>query len=258
MSRLLAIFSKDLKSYFFSMTAYILVTFFLLLSGFFFSTALSYFSIYSFQLSAQPYLASQGLNLTEAVISNLFFNFAVVLLLMIPLLTMRSIAEEQKQGTYELLLTYPVHEWEVVLGKFLAALAVFLFMLCPTLIHIWILKGVGGVFEGGVVFAGFLGLVLLGMAFLAFGVFASALTESQIVSAVIAFGFLLLLWVVAWLADFLPAQAALWVNEFSMIRHAEDFFKGIVELKHVVYYLLFSCFSLLLSAWRLEGRRWVR
>ncbi len=258
MSNILAIFSKDVRSYFSSMTAYVLTTIFLILSGFFFSSAVSYFSFYSFQLSSQPFLAQQGLNLTEAVIGNLFFNMSVILLLMMPILTMRTLAEEQKQGTFELLMTYPVTESELVWGKFLSTLFVFGAMLLPTLAHLLLLKIVGGNFEWGVVLTSYLGIVLLGVAFLALGIFASSLTENQIISAVITFGFLLMLWMIAWLNEFLPPETAAWANDFSLIRHLEDFFKGVVELRHVVYYLLLSGFFLLLTIWRLESRRWVR
>lgn len=240
------------------MTAYSVITIFLILTGFFFSTAVSYFSFYSYQLSAQPYLAQQGLSLTEAVITNLFFNFSVILLLMIPLLTMRLIAEEQKQGTFELLLTFPVREAEVILGKFLAVLAVFGVMLIPVAGQLYLLYSVGGQFEWGVVASAFAGIFLLGTAFLAFGLFASSLSDNQLISAVITFGFLLLLWMIAWVAELLPPDATGWINELSLIRHAEGFFKGIVELKHIAFYLLFTGFFLTLTVWRVETRRWVR
>lgn len=258
MLNLLAIFSKDVRSYFFSMTAYTVITTFLVLSGFFFSSAVSYFSLYSFQLSTQPHLAAQGLNLTEAVISNLFFNFSVILLLMIPILTMRVLAEEQRQGTFELLLTYPISEFEVVLGKFFAALFVLAVMVIPTFIYLLLLKKVGGSFEWEVVVTGFLGIFLLGMAFLSFGVFASSLSDNQLISAVMTFGFLLFLWILAWLTEFLPPLAGRWVHELSLIRHIEDFFRGVIELKHVIFYILFTLFFLVLTVWRLETRRWVR
>lgn len=254
----LAIFSKDVRSYFSSMTAYVVITVFLGLSGFFFSAAVSYFSFYSIQLSAQPYMAAQGLNLTEAVIGNLFFNFSVILLLMMPLLSMRVLSEEYRQGTYELLLTYPVSELEVVLGKFLAAYAVFAVMVCPVFFQLVLLKAVGGEFEWTVVGSAFLGLFLLGLAFLALGIFASSLTENQIVSAVITFGFLLFLWVIGWLAEFAPPGATVWFEEISLIRHAEDFFKGILQLKHIWFYLCFAFFFLCLTIWKLESRRWVK
>lgn len=258
MKNILTIFSREFKSYFCSMTAYSVITIFLILTGFFFSTAVSYFSFYSYQLSAQPYLAEQGLSLTEAIITNLFFNFSVILLLMIPLLTMRLIAEEQKQGTFELLLTFPVREAEVVLGKFLAVLAVFFVMLVPVAGQLSLLYAVGGQFEWGVVASAFGGILLLGTAFLSFGLFASSLSENQLISAVITFGFLLLLWMIAWVAELLPPGATGWVNELSLIRHAEGFFKGIVELKHLLFYLLFAVFFLTLTVWRVETRRWVR
>ncbi|HNV85353.1 MAG TPA: ABC transporter permease [Candidatus Omnitrophota bacterium] len=258
MSRVFAIFSKDVKSYFFSITAYIVITIFLTLSGFFFSTAMSYFSLYSFQASSQPYLSTEGLNLTDAVLGNLFFNICVILLLMIPVLTMRLMAEEQKEGTLELLLTYPVNEKEVVLGKFLAAGFVFAVMLLPTMTHLFLLRWLGGTFEWGVVASGGIGLFLMGMAFISFGIFSSSLSENQIIGAVISFGFLLLLWMLAWVSQFVPPAFAGLAGEFSLIRHVEDFFKGIVEVKNIVYYLLFTFFFFLLTVWRLEARKWVR
>jgi ABC-2 type transport system permease protein len=252
-----SIFSREIRSYFFSMSAYVLATIFLLLSGYFFATAVTYYSLYSFQLSQQPGLAAQGLNLTEAVIGNLFFNFSVILLLMMPVLAMRTLAEEQKQGTLELLLTYPVNEWELVAAKFLSAFCVLLMMLTPLLVDLFLLQRVGGMFEWGVVFSGFLGLLLLAMAFIALGIFTSSLTENQVVSAAMSFGFLLLLWVIGWLSRFLPYRLGGWVDELSLLRHSEGFFKGLIQLKHVLFYALFTLFFLFLAVWRLETRKWV-
>ena len=258
MSNIATLLAKDVKSHFSSMTAYVLMTIFLILSGFFFSSAVSYFSFYSFQLSSQPYLAQQGLNLTEAVVGNLFFNMSVILLLMMPIITMRTLAEEQKQGTFELLMTYPVKESEIVLGKFLSTFIVFIIMLLPTVAPLLLLKAVGGVFEWSVVATSYFGVVLLGAAFLALGIFASSLTENQIVSAVVTFGFLLILWMVSWLNEFLPPETSAWANDFSLIRHLDGVLKDVVDLKHVAYYGLFSVFFLFLTVWRLESRRWVR
>jgi len=237
--------------------AYVLITIFLALAGFFFSTAISYFSFYSFQISNSG-MAEVGPNLTEVVVGNLFFNLSVILLLLMPILTMRSISDEYKQGTFELLLSYPVSEGQVILGKFFAALAVYAMMLIPVLLHLILLKYVGGTFEWPVVLAGFGGLLLMGMAFLSFGLFSSSLTENQIVSAAVSIGFLLLLWMLSWTSEFLPPMAAKWANEFSMVKHAEGFFRGIVELKHVAFYGLFAIFFLVMSVWRLETRKWLR
>lgn len=258
MGKIFAIFFKDVRSYLYSIIAYAMITIFLGLSGFFFSTAMSYFSFYSMQASSQPYLQQQGLNLTETVISNLFFNISVILLLMMPILTMRLVAEEQKQGTLELLLSYSVNEFHVVFGKFLAAAAIYFLMISPMALHLYLLKWAGGQFEWGVVISAFVGLSVMGMAFLSFGVFASSLSENQIVSAVISFGFLLVLWMIGWVSSFLPAPLAVWADGFSLVRHAEDFFKGVIETKHFVYYFLFTAFFILLATWRLEARKWVR
>lgn len=260
MNRILAIFGRDFKSYYFSFMAYIVITIFLLLAGFFFSTSMSYFSFYSFQAASQPYFAQQqgGLNLTEMVLSGLFFNISIVLLLLMPILTMRLIAEEYREGTLEILLTCPVKESEVIIGKFLAAFTVYLTMLLPTLIHIVLLKAVGGVFDNGVVFAAYLGLILLGGAFLAFGLFSSTLTENQIVSATLSVGFLLLFWMIAWVSDLLPGALGQALSALSLVGHIEDFFKGVIELRHVLYYLLFTAYFLTLAVWRLEQRKWVK
>lgn len=258
MSRIFSICLKDIKSFFYSISGYTLITIFLLLAGFFFSTAVSYYSLYSFQLSSQPYLAQGGLNLTEAVVGNLFFNLSVIVLLVIPVLTMRVIADEQRQGTFELLMTYPVSEFEIVMGKFFAMLLVFTLMLLPILLHLFLLKMAGGIFEWRVALSCFLGLFLLGMAFLTLGIFASSLTDNQMVSALLAFAFLLLLWIASWVSEFLPPFFVVWVNEISAIRHLEDFFKGVIEVKHIFYYVFFAFFFLLVTKWRLESRKWVR
>jgi ABC-2 type transport system permease protein len=256
MRSLAAIFLKDLKAQFFSFIAYVVITMFLLICGFFFASAMSYFSLLSFQVAMNPYFQGQGLNLTETVLNSLFFNASVIMLLMIPVLTMRSFAEEEKTGTMELLFTYPVSEIPLVLGKFLACLTTFLLMIVPTLAYLVLVKMVGGVFEGSVVFSGYAGVVLLGCAFISLGIFCSSLTENQTVAAIVSFGFLLIFWVVGWATDFASPAVSRLIQELSLLSHFEAFPRGVVEIRHVVYYLFFVTFFLTLTVWKLERRRW--
>src|SRR3990170_4649295 len=172
---------KELHSYFSSPVAYVVITMFLVITGYFFYNLFASFSILSFQASTNPAIANQKnlLNITETVVRPLFGNISMIMLLMVPLLTMRLFSEEKKSGTIELLLTYPVTDMEVILGKFFACLTVFLLMLLLTATYP-VLLFVFGEPEVGPVLTGYVGLVLMGAAFISLGIFTSSLTENQI------------------------------------------------------------------------------
>jgi len=167
----LFIAGKELRSYFVSPVAYVIVAFWLVATGFFFWRSVDITN--------------------EASLRNVFGVVTILLLLISPALTMRLLAEESRTGTLELLLTAPVRDWSVVLGKFLGALGLYLVMMGLTLVYPVLLMMLGGNPDWGPIWSGYLGLILLGMSFLAVGLFASALTSNQMVSAVIAFVILL-------------------------------------------------------------------
>src|SRR5574341_1883941 len=182
MANVLAIFKKEVRSYFVSPVAYGVLCIFAIVAGFFFWIITSVYQTASLQSMMNPMMA-QGLNPSEWVFRPLFRNLAVILLFMMPALTARLFAEERKQGTAELLFTYPVRDVELLLGKYLAAVVLFLAMLGLTLVYPLLLAAFARI-EWGPTLAGYLGLVLFGLAFLALGILISSLTENQIIAGI--------------------------------------------------------------------------
>ena len=253
MSNVLSIFKRELRVYFTSPIAYAVMFIFLVVSGYFFYSSLSYYAVISFQAARNPYM--QGLNIVDMVLTPMFGNISVIMLLMLPLLTMRLFAEEKKSGTYELLFSYPIRDIEVVLGKYLAALFVVVLMLVLTGLYHLILWGLG-VPEPGVTLSGFIGLFLQAAAFIALGVMVSSMTENQIVSGVATFGALLMFWVAGWSAGNTREGLAGLLNYLSLVNHLVNFTKGVVDTADVSYYLCFIFVFLFLTLRSLESKRW--
>lgn len=248
------VFKKELRLYFTSPVAYAVGTIFLLIAGYFFYSIFAFFTMASMQAMMNPAMARE-LNVTDSVMRPLFSNVSVILLLIMPLLTMRLIAEERRAGTIELLLTYPVRDGAVLAGKYLAALALYAMMIGLTLVY----PGMVAYFaelEWGPLATGYLGLLLMGAAFLAVGLFASALTENQIVAAVITFGVLLMFWVIGWSADYAGGAFGRVLAHLSILEHNESFSRGVLDTKDVIYYLNFTALALFLTLRALEARRW--
>jgi ABC-2 type transport system permease protein len=179
----------------------------------------------------------------------------VVLIFVVPLLTMRLLADEQKTGTIEILLTAPVRDWEVVLGKYLAAMGMFGVMLACTLYFPFILWRVGGTPDWGPILTGYLGLILLTSAMMAIGTLASAVTENQIVAAVLSFGILLLLWLIEAAGNIATGSATV-LTYLSLPAHYNDFARGAINLEDVVYYLSVTIAALFIATRMLETRRY--
>jgi len=254
MANVLAIFKKEVRSYFVSPVAYGVLCIFAIIAGFFFWIITGVYQTASLQSMMNP-MMGQGLNASDWVFRPLFRNLAVILLFMMPALTARLFAEEKKQGTAELLFTYPIRDVELLLGKFLAALALLLSMLAMTVAYPLLLALFIRV-EWGPTLAGYLGLVLLGLAFLALGTFISSLTEHQLIAFAVAFGAALFLWIVAWPADQAGPTLRALVSHLSIIAHQESFAKGLIETKDVIFYLNFTLFFLFLTLRSLESKRW--
>jgi len=197
------------------------------------------------------------MNLNEMVMTPLLYNMTIVLLLMVPLITMRLFAEEKKLKTEELLLTSPLSVNSVVLGKYLAGLVFFLVMLALTAVYPLVLFQYGSPPpESGSILAGYLGLFFLGAAFIAVGLFASSLTENQIVAAVICFVALLLFFIVGWPAESMGTAGGKVLEYLSLIDHFTDFSKGLIDSRHVVYFLSFILFALFITKRSVESMRW--
>jgi len=248
------IFKKEVRLYFASPVAYVVFTIFLLISGYFFYSIFAFFNFMSMQSAMNPALA-RDLNVTEGVMRPLFSNISVVMLLLMPILTMRLFAEEKKTGTIELLLTYPVRDGEVLLGKYAAAVVLYLLMLLFTALYPGMLAYFARL-EWGPLLTGYLGLVLMGAAFLAIGVLVSSLTENQIVAAVATFGALLIFWVIGWSADLAGPGWGKLLSHLSILEHFDGFAKGVIDTKDVVYYLDFTVLALFLTLRSLESKRW--
>ncbi len=248
------IFKKEMRLYFTSPVAWVILTIFLLLAGYFFYSIFTFFTLASMQSAMNPSMA-RDLNVTDSVMRPVFSNISVILLLLMPLITMRLFAEERRSGTIELLLTYPIRDGAVLVGKYLAALALYGLMLALTLVYPAIVVYFARL-EWGPLLTGYLGLVLMGAAFLAVGVFASSLTENQIVASVTTFGVLLIFWVIGWSAE---AAGGVWgkvLSHLSILEHFDGFAKGIIDTKDVIYYVNFTVLALFLSLRSLEARRW--
>ena len=227
---------KEIQIYFGGPTAYIVALIFLALTGFFFARDVG---------GAFPEASLRSFN-----------DWApVILILMAPALTMRLLAEEQKMGTLELLLTSPVRDWEVVVGKYLASLVFLLATLSLTLYYT-ILLAVFASPDPGPIYSGYLGLVLLAAAALSVGMLTSTLTSNQIVAAVVAMGVLVGLYFVGGASGVAGGVGSTFIDEIGLNSHFEDFAKGIIDTKHVVYFVSLTAFFLFLTIRALESRRW--
>jgi ABC-2 type transport system permease protein len=196
-----------------------------------------------------------ALNINEMVIEPSFQNMAVVLLLIIPIITMRSFAEEKKSKTFRLLLSSPVHLKEIILGKFLACMIVITLMVLISSYSIGFLFMIGEP-DVGPVLTGYLGILLTAGCYVSIGIFASSLTENQIVAAVITFGFSLFMWVIGWGAQAANATTGQVLEYLSIIEHMDRFLKGMIETSDLAYYLSFIIFGLFLCYRTLDSNRW--
>jgi ABC-2 type transport system permease protein len=189
------------------------------------------------------------------MIRGLFQNTAVIILFVMPMITMRTYSEEKRSGTIELLLTSPLTDLEIIVGKFLGALALYGAMLIVTMLYMAILFRIGNP-EWRPIVAGYLGLLLMGGCFLATGLFISSLTKNQIVAGFLTFATFLMLWIINWIGESSGPTTRDLVNYLSITEHFDDFSRGIIDTKHVVYYLSFITFGLFLTAKSVDSERW--
>ncbi len=254
MQNILAIWQREMKSYFVSPIAYVVLTVFLFFSGFFFYSILSAV-VQSAMMQAAYGQGSQPMDMPGIVTRNLFGTLSVVLLFMIPMLTMGLFAEEKKRGTIELLLTTPVGNLQAMLGKYLATLTFLLIMFLSSGLTISTLFLYGEP-ELKPILGAYLGLFLYGAALLAVGLFLSTLTENQIVAGLITFGVILVLWLVDSFANSAQGAVRDVLSYLSVISHLDDFIKGVIDTANVIFYLTFAFVGLFLTYRSLESLRW--
>jgi ABC-2 type transport system permease protein len=253
MSNILAIAHKELKSYFASPIAYIVIGFFALLFGYFFYALLIFFDRQSMQMAG--FGGQQSVNVNEQLIRPVFLNASVIILFVLPMITMRTYAEEKRSGTIELLLTSPLTDFQIIMGKFLGAMALYAAMLAVTLVHIGVLFLFGNP-EWRPIVTGYLGLLLMGGCFISVGLLISSLTKNQIVAGMVTFAVFLMLWVVNWIASFTGPTTQEVLNYLSITDHLDDFTKGVLDTKHLVYYFSFITFGLFLTMRSVDTERW--
>ena len=245
---------RDLGSFFNSPIFYVVTTVFLLLYSFIFFNILNFFSFQSFQ-AGQMKAMGVNLNLNEMVIEPSFHNMSVILMMIIPIITMRSFADEKKMKTFRLLLSSPVHLREIILGKFLACMIIVTLMILISSYSVGFLFLLGEP-ELGPVITGYLGILLMAGCYVSAGVFASSLTDNQIVAAVLTFGFSLFMWVIGWGAQATGSTTGQVLQYLSIVEHMEHFLKGLVDTSDLVYYLSFILLSLFLCHRVLDSNRW--
>lgn len=268
MRNVIVVCKNELAAYFYSPIAYVVLTIFLLVAGYFFFMLAQGYALDSQAVMSNPYdpyvmqfLAQFPLNATERVFNPLFGTLSIVMIFLLPLLTMRLLAEEKKNGTFELLLTYPLRDLETVLGKFLACVMMYTLMLALTLLYPLLLASIGGSApgaEGGLIdvgplVTGYLGMLLSGSACIAVGLLASSLTANQIVAAVMSFGILLLLWLVGG-SD--AGELSVILREISILEHFQSFSRGTIQSHDVVYYVNVIVLCLFLTLRSLKSHTW--
>ena len=229
------IFARELRSFFNSPVAYIVIVVFLVILGWFFTS-----------------------NLFIANISTLRTVFEMtpfLLLFFAPAITMRLISEEKKSGTLELLITKPVKEFEIIAGKFLAAWALYFFTLLPTLCY-YITVSLVGKLDLGPIIGGYLGLLFVGAVFLAVSVFGSSVTENQVVAFIVSFLIVFALFMLDKVLFYLPGSLATPLEYISIDYHFSNIARGVIDTRDVIYYLSAIGIALVMGSIVLQKRRW--
>ena len=256
MPNLFAVYRREMQSFFSTPIAYLVIVIFLIVSGVLFSLILADYSRYSFEvIRSGSSVELQGLNIGEGILRPTFRTLSFLMLLMMPLLTMKSFSDEKRSGTIELLFTYPLRDSEMVLGKFFATFTVFAVMLSFTFSYILILLYFKTVPVGDMI-SGYLGLLLIGSAFIALGIFISSLTENQIIAAAWSFGMIMFFWVIGWTVGDSTMPIADIARYLSLFEHFSAFANGVLDSRDIIYYLSFSAIFIFFTLRVLESKRW--
>jgi ABC-2 type transport system permease protein len=249
---ILAIAGKELRGYFASPIAYIVLGLFALVFGWFFYVPLAFFNRSSMQMQM-----GGNMNISQMLIAPMFTNATVVMLFLLPAITMRTYSEEKRSGTIELLLTSPITDTQIILGKFIGAMGLYVTMLALTLVHIAIVY----LFtdpnpDWKPIASAYLGLILMGGCFISIGLLISSLTKNQVVASVATFVVFLMLWVINWIGTFVGPTTQAILNQLSLTDHFDDFSRGVIDTKHLVFYISFICLGLFLTAKSVDTERW--
>lgn len=257
MKGLYAIYRKELGHYFVSPIAYIVVGVFLFVAGFFFTRIFVFLVEQAFEMGMNQF--GGGIDVPSLLVRDFFGILSSLFLFVTPMLTMGVYAEERKRGTMELLMTSPVTDTQIVIGKYLALLTLFVIMLLPTMIYSTV------VFAHSdpkapwrVLLCAYLGALLLGGVLLAIGSFFSSLTENQLIAAVLTFGALLILWVIDFGTRGASSGIGAAIQYLSVIKHYDDFTRGVIDTSSLIYYVSFIFLGLFLTVRSIDSMRWRR
>lgn len=253
LSNVAAIAGKELRSYFASPVAWVMMGLFAFIFGWFFTVYLRMFMLNSMQ--AGQFGGGQAVNVNMSLIRPLLGNASVLVLFLLPMITMRTYSEEKRSGTIELLLTSPLTDLEIILGKFVGAIVLYAAMLAVTVPYVAILFFAGNP-EWRPLISGYLGLFLLGSCFVAVGLFISSTTKNQMVAGAASFIVFLFFWIINWFADNAGPFFGPVLSYLSITEHFDDFGKGIIDTKHVIFYLSFIAFGLFLTLKSVDSERW--
>ena len=248
-----AITAKELRSYFVSPVAWVMMGLFAFIFGYFYTVYLNMFVMQSMQ--SQFGQGPQSMNINMNMIRPLLGNASVLVLFLLPMVTMRTYSEEKRSGTIELLLTSPLTDIEIIVGKFLGAVGLYAGLLAVTGVYVGLLFWFGNP-EWKPVLAGYLGLLLLGSCFISLGLFISSTTRNQMVAGAATFVVALLFWIINWFSDSVGPTMAAILNYLSITQHFDDFGKGVIDTKHLVFYLSFISFGLFLTLKSMDTERW--
>jgi ABC-2 type transport system permease protein len=255
MRNVLAIADRELRAYFISPLGFVVIALFLGVTGLFFDLLVRSYADFTMQVAMNPIYADQ-LNLHDALVRPLYQNFHIILLLVVPLISMRLLAEEKKQGTAELLLTAPIRTSELVVGKYMGALgflAILMILTAQYPLFLWVSDAPPPM---GAFLSVFVGTSLLAAAFLSVGLLMSSLTENQIVAGVASFVSLLILWMIGWVGEFAGERAGQILQAISLTENTEDFSRGVIDTRNIVFFVTFIGFNLFLTQRAIDSRRW--
>jgi ABC-2 type transport system permease protein len=244
---------KELRSYFVSPVAYILLVMFAVIFGFFFWNSVGYFVNMAMEATLEG--EQFPMNINEQVVRPLLANVNVIGLFFIPLITMRLFAEEKRSGTIELLTTSPVTDAQVILGKWLAAVILYGLMLLTTMLDMLFLFRYGNP-DWKPLAIGYLGLLLQAGGLLALGTFISTLTRNQIIAGAVTFAVCLMLWVLGWVSQYENATWAQVLSYMCVITHYDSFAKGLLDTKDVIFDVTVIFVGLFFTARSMESMRW--
>ncbi len=248
------VYRKELYAIFMSPIFYVVGFIFLLISAVFFNSILSQVIQFSYQVAQHPEFAKE-ISMSELFVRSFLWNLSVITLFIAPLLTMRLYSEERKTGTIELLFTWPVTDAAALAAKFAACLTTFAVLIAATLPGV-ISVALVSTHAWKMIFCGYAGLFMLGCAFLSLGTFASALTRNQIVSAIITFGVLLVLWFIGEAKSWASPMLGSILEYMSISKHFEGLSKGLIDSRDVLFFFVFSVFFLFLTLRQMTSFRW--